>query len=128
MVISVRGTLGKVGHVPKKLEGANITANLMRLAPDRRNILPNYLFSFLKSSFFRNRLLNISTNTTIKTFTAPSLKKIDIPLPPLPLQQEFAERMKEIEEEKERQAEGKKKLNELFNSLMQRAFKGELVA
>jgi type I restriction enzyme S subunit len=43
-------------------------------------------------------------------------------------EQEFAKRVKEIEAEKERQAESKEKLDELFNSLMQRAFKGELVA
>jgi type I restriction enzyme S subunit len=51
-----------------------------------------------------------------------------IPLPPLSLQQEFAKLVEDIEAEKVRQAESRKKLDELFNSLMQRAFTGELVA
>ena len=33
LVMSVRGTIGKVSIVPPELEGANMTANLMRLSP-----------------------------------------------------------------------------------------------
>src|ERR1022692_1504393 len=34
MVMSVRGTMGKVGLVRANLQGANITANLIRLSPN----------------------------------------------------------------------------------------------
>jgi type I restriction enzyme S subunit len=53
---------------------------------------------------------------------------ISVILPPLPLQQEFAKLVEDIEAEKARQAESRKKLDELFQCLMQRAFTGELVA
>jgi len=55
------------------------------------------------------------------------LLKTSIPLPFPPLQQEFAKLIEDIEAEKTRQAESRKKLDELFKSLMQRAFTGELV-
>ncbi len=51
-----------------------------------------------------------------------------IPLPPLSLQQEFATLVEDIEAEKARQAESRKKLDEFFNSLMQRTCTGELIA
>jgi hypothetical protein len=41
---------------------------------------------------------------------------------------EFAKLVEDIETEKARQAESRKKLDDLFQSLMQRAFTGELVA
>jgi type I restriction enzyme S subunit len=56
-----------------------------------------------------------------------NLNRIFMILPPLPVQQEFVNLVKDIEAEKTRQAESKKKLDELFQSLMQRAFTGELV-
>ena len=43
-IISVRGTLGKVAIVPKFIEGANITANLIRVSPNRK-----YSFSLYKN-------------------------------------------------------------------------------
>ncbi len=61
-------------------------------------------------------------------YNIPILSNLILPLPPRPLQQEFARLVEEIEAEKARQAESKNKLDELFNSLMQKAFKGELVA
>ena len=46
--------------------------------------------------------------------------------PPLPLQQKFALIVKEVEAIKEQQKHSKEHLDNLFNALMQKAFKGEL--
>jgi type I restriction enzyme S subunit len=48
-------------------------------------------------------------------------------LPPLPLQQKFAKIVERVEKLKEAQEKSREKIDELFNSLMQRAFNGELV-
>lgn len=55
------------------------------------------------------------------------LKNLKIPLPPLPLQQKFARIVERVEKMKEKQKQSKEKIDELFNSLMQKAFNGELV-
>ena len=49
-----------------------------------------------------------------------------MPIPPLHLQQKFASIVKEIESMKEQQKHSKEQIDNLFNVLMQTAFKGEL--
>ena len=127
IVMAVRGdTTGKIGFVPDELTGSNISPNLIRISSDSSKVNPYYLFSFLLMG--GSNLKRFITDTAKKSITAKDLKSMFIIVPPLPLQQEFAERVQESEAEKERQAESKKKLDDIFNSLMQRAFKGELVA
>lgn len=70
-------------------------------------------------------------NTLNKTVTIPSLRKSDlvdirIPLPPLALQNEFAEKIEKIEAEKKRLEDSLKLMEDNYNNLMQRAFKGEI--
>ncbi len=57
---------------------------------------------------------------------AKDLEKIKIPLPPIELQNKFAEIVKQVESMKEHQKESKEQIDDLFNALMQKAFKGEL--
>jgi len=49
-------------------------------------------------------------------------------LPPLSLQQQFEEIVNKTEALKEKQKQSEQELENLFQSLMQKAFKGELVA
>ena len=61
----------------------------------------------------------------------PILKKslfaqIRIPVPPLSLQNEFAQRVKELREMESAQAASRRRLEALFQSMLHRAFNGEL--
>jgi type I restriction enzyme S subunit len=58
---------------------------------------------------------------------AEQLKGIEFYYPPIPLQQKFAELVQKTETLKEKQKESEIELENLFNSLMQKAFKDELV-
>lgn len=98
IVLSVRGTMGKIGYVPKDLEGAVITANLMRLSPNRQKIYPKFFMQYLLSMKFRQRLRALSTYTTIRTIQSRVLKSIRIPLPPIREQQEIAQILSTINE------------------------------
>ena len=55
------------------------------------------------------------------------IKSLKIPLPPLPLQQKFARIVEQVEKMKEKINKTKQNSEELFNSLMSKAFRGELV-
>ena len=54
------------------------------------------------------------------------IREYEIPIPPLPLQNQFAEKVQAIEKQKELFKQSLKLLEDNYNSLMQRAFKGEL--
>jgi len=88
----------------------------------------HFISTFLKFKQTVNMLDSCTEGANLPRVKASFFDGLSVPLPPLPLQQEFAARAEEIEAEKARQAESKAKLDDLFNSLMQKAFKGELVA
>ena len=54
------------------------------------------------------------------------LRKLEIPIPPIELQNKFAQGIQQIEKQKQLAQQGNQKTEHLFNSLLQRAFKGEL--
>ncbi len=54
------------------------------------------------------------------------LKQLKTPLPPIELQNQFAQHIEAIEQQKQQAQASLEKSNDLFNSLLQRAFKGEL--
>src|SRR3989338_5496399 len=106
----------------------SMLSSLALLKPNYTLITSEYLNNWLNYPSIKKMLLIRMSGAAITRFTITKLKEFPILLHPLPLQQEFAERVKEIEAEKQRQAKSKKKLDELFNSLMQRAFNGEVGA
>lgn len=57
---------------------------------------------------------------------AQELQNIKIAIPPVDLQNKFAEKLSLIREQKQILKQNTHKLDNLFNSLMQKAFKGEL--
>jgi type I restriction enzyme S subunit len=52
---------------------------------------------------------------------------IELPLPPTPLQHQFSKIVKEIEKMKEHQKQATNHVDNLFENLMQKAFRGELM-
>lgn len=128
LIAKVGHTIGKACIMPDIFERAIITANCARIKVNERITTNIYVNCFINSSFFQNQIRKELGNTAKPMMNLSSIKSFKILLPPLALQQEFSKLVEDIEAEKARQAESRKKLDELFDSLMQRAFTGELVA
>lgn len=77
-----------------------------------------YLFGYFKTSAFRECLIQGKT-TTVNQITVNMLQNIKLPLPPLPLQQTFAQRIEQIEEQKNQVTAAIAKLETLLASRMQ---------
>lgn len=58
--------------------------------------------------------------------TRSNMDRIPVPVPPLPLQKEFAQRVTEIRELETSQATSRTRLDALFQSMLHRAFNGNL--
>ncbi|MCK4395474.1 restriction endonuclease subunit S [candidate division WOR-3 bacterium] len=118
-VMSVRGTMGKVAIIPKFLDGANMTANLIRISPDRNKIFPLFFHQILIGDKFQ-KILNItSSSTTIKTIKAPELKRLKFAIPPLTEQKKIAGILSTVDEDIEREVDNKKELEIIKKGLMQ---------
>lgn len=81
-----------------------------------------YLFAFFKSPAFRTQLTTSKT-ATINQITVKMLDEIKVALPPLTLQQQFADRIEAIEKQKELIKQSITQTEELFNSRMDYYFK-----
>ncbi|MEM3405477.1 MAG: restriction endonuclease subunit S [Candidatus Pacearchaeota archaeon] len=121
ILISVRAPVGDVNI--NKIKSC-IGRGLASIKPSK-NISVEYLFYFF--IYKKNQIENLGAGSTFKAITSKQLKSIKIPLPPIELQQKFASIVEKVEKLKEKQLESKKKIDEMFNSLMQKAFRGELV-
>jgi type I restriction enzyme S subunit len=84
----------------------------------------DYLFYFLKQAapYFER----VSTGATVKGIKLEHLRNLEIPLPPLELQGEFSVRLGKIQACKIHLEQNDEGGNNLFNALLQKAFKGEL--
>ena len=80
----------------------------------------------MKGSFFAN-YNNIASGTTFAELKIVALKKMNIFYPDIALQNQFAEKVQAIESQKAQAQASLAQAEDLFNSLLQRAFKGELV-
>jgi len=125
-VLSVRGTMGKIGYIQSYLENANMTANLMRISPNREEVHPLWMKQFFMSDFFQRRLDAASSATTIKTIKAPELKEIELALPPFNEQKQIAAILSSVDEEVERETSHKEQLETLKKGLMQVLLMGKI--
>ncbi|HAT4363401.1 TPA: restriction endonuclease subunit S [Clostridium perfringens] len=87
----------------------------------------SYLGYVLRSEFFLNYILNFSGRTNIPKVNKEQLKGFNMPVPPIELQNQFADFVKQVDKLKFEMEKSLKELEENFNSLMQKIFKVELL-
>jgi type I restriction enzyme S subunit len=78
-------------------------------------------------SFLQKIIEDAAPESAQKNINLEILRDLDFPLPPIELQNQFAEQVAIIEQQKAIVQASLEKSEELFNSLLQKAFNGELV-
>ena len=66
------------------------------------------------------------TTSGLNTISTNKVRKAEILSPPIALQQKFASIVQHVEQLREHQSQSRQHIDDLFNVLMQKAFKGEL--
>jgi len=94
------------------------------------NAIEPIWFSFLLNTLsYKNLFESRCKKAVNQSNISPTLlKEFPLIIPPNSLQQQFAEIVNKTEALKEKQKQSEQELENLFQSLMQKAFKGELVA
>src|SRR3989344_495064 len=100
-----------------------ITDNAIYLKEILKNVNLDYLLYFFKTQ----NLNKFSAQSGQPKITQKPLENMKIPLPPISLQNQFASIVEKIESIKAKQSKATSEINTLFDALMQKAFKGELV-
>lgn len=119
--------IGDIGIVPKELHKANLTENANKLLINDSKKLNNfYLAFYLQMDFVQQEIKKRTMAVGVPKLALFRIEQIELLLPPLELQNQFAERVAVIESQKQQAQLELAKSEELFNSLLQRAFNGEL--
>lgn len=87
---------------------------------------PWYLLYELMGSNIKRQVKKLSAGSTVKHLSVPDCQKFQVNVPPVTLQNQFAQHIQAIEQQKQQAQASLEKSEDLFNSLLQRAFKGEL--
>ena len=103
-----------------------------RLWQTKKGVLEHnvrWLSEALSFQSFRNEIGKISSGTSgsMKNISKKKYLGLTMIHPDLELQNQFAERIQAIEEQKVQAQASLAQADDLFNSLLQRAFKGDLV-
>ncbi|MEK6893054.1 MAG: restriction endonuclease subunit S [Nanoarchaeota archaeon] len=98
-----------------------------RFLIDKNKVLANYLLHYCYTSEFKREVDKYCSTSLQPNISSNQINSIKISLPPLPLQQKFAKIVEQVEKLKENVKKVSKNSEKLFNSLMHKAFRGELV-
>lgn len=127
ILISCSGTIGRVTVV--NIDEPFVLVRSVAIIKLKKDLaLPIYIEHYLRTPFMQHTMMiNANTSSQSNLFTGP-IKNLPISLPPLSLQTLFANRIALIDQQKQQAQQSFEKAEALFNSLLQRAFKGELVS
>lgn len=92
----------------------------------KTNILNSYFLKFL-FSFQINIIAKSSSGSAVQNLLLSQIRKFQIIVPPFELQDDFEKKIRIIEYQKNLAQQSLKKSEELFQCLLQKAFKGELI-
>jgi type I restriction enzyme S subunit len=121
ILISVRAPVGPINLANCKM---NIGRGLAAIRPwEDVNYL--YLFYYLHSQ--EKNIASLGSGSTFQSINRSLLENIKIPTPSLKIQQKIVQKLNAVQEYKKSLLKQKDLLKELFESVLDKAFKGELV-
>lgn len=99
LLICVRGTTGVVSLVDESLKGANVTRGIAPLLFSM-DVERWFMYYQIKTPSVRGVISSLTRGIALKQINMSDLRKIQVILPPLPLQQSFAQKIEQIEQQK----------------------------
>lgn len=124
LVACIAGSIDSIGRAA--LTDRKVSFNQqINAIESNSNVRPKYLYYLIRNC--KKHIQNHASNGMKRMLTKGEFEKILMILPSLELQNQFAERVTIIEEQIAIAQKSLDKSESLFNSLLQKAFKGDLV-
>jgi type I restriction enzyme S subunit len=127
LLVCVGATIGRMCIMPQ-MEEFSLARSVALLKPNKELVSSHFLYSALSTNFIQGVIKRSGNSSAQAGLYTGKIKKLEIFLPPIQLQRQFAERVAIIEQQKTQAQASLEKSEELFNSLLKKAFNGELVA
>jgi type I restriction enzyme, S subunit len=102
-------------------------ADCIQMRPKKNVAIAQYVSALLNQPATMSLVSGMIHGQTRARINMGRLRELAVPCPPLSDQHKFADLVEKVESLRAKQRKSEKELDNLFNSLMQRAFRGELV-
>ena len=122
ILLTKDGTIGKVAIVDKLEKPATLNSGVFVLRPKVNNLNVTYLIHSLISEDFKKFIDDIKIGATVPHLNQAALLKYKLILPPIELQNKFAERIEKITKLSFEIEEAIKEAENLYNSLISKYF------
>lgn len=130
LIISKIGNAGKIYLMPKPNMPSSLAMNLFLVRTDQNKLKSDYLYLFLRSNFGKHQISERLNGTTTKTIRKDGIRSIIVWLPSIEEQSMIVDKVFSVADiAQDLEAIYQQKLaalNELKQSILQKAFSGEL--
>lgn len=128
IIINKIGSAGQVYLMPYLNRYASLAMNQFLIRINEKKCINIYIYYLLMSDYGKAILDKCIRGAVTKTITKDAIRELDIPLPPLPLQEKFAQIVQKHDRIRTQQREAERQAEHLFQTLLHRAFRGELTS
>lgn len=122
ILVQVIGQPGQIMLADDRCKGMNVTRNLAVVRPNCNRINRNYLKIYMQTQEAQAFMLGETKQSTLKQLPLSRLKALEIPVPPMALQEQFAAFFEQTNKSKLSIQQSLDKLETLKKALMQEYF------
>ncbi|AFY28907.1 restriction endonuclease subunit S [Cyanobium gracile] len=130
LLISIRGTVGRLISIPAELIGANITQDSARLSI-QEVVDSSYIMIALQSEILQSRMRRAIKGVAVRGINIGDVRALQIPLPSIEEQEEVSRRVNDLislsDQLEAKLSAARKIVDRLTSALLAKAFRGELV-
>ena len=120
-IIGKIGTIGKPFPIPAK-QTYTLSANTILIKPIKNKVMPQFLFAVFQSEYM-DRIIDAEKKSTSQpAFGIQKVRNIEMPLPPMKLQQGFSDFVEQLDKSQLTMQQSLDKLEVLNKAVMQQYF------
>ncbi|WP_167388399.1 restriction endonuclease subunit S [Pseudomonas mosselii] len=131
LLLSIRGSVGRLIKIPASLEGANITQDTARLSISPL-ISTDFVYWALLADSTQRRMKNATRGVAVRGINIGDVRALQIPLPPHDEQAEIVQRVEQLfafaDQLEARIKAAQVRIDLLTQSILAKAFRGELAS
>ena len=123
IAMSRKGNVGRCAVFPENLKNGIIHSDVLRIRIDKKRAVPTFMMHQLhNSNFIKHQIELVSSGAIMAGINVTKLKEIEVHLPPLTLQNEFAAFVERVDQQKQTVQQSLEKLELMRKALMQEYF------
>lgn len=130
LLLSIRGTVGRIVTIPKDLEGANITQDSARMSI-QTSVNRDFVLWYLRSEIAQSRMGRAVKGVAVRGINIGDVRALQVPLPARGEQDAIVRRIEDLLSGLERVRtvfrSASSSLQSLDQSILAKAFRGDLV-